>query len=176
MFNWSKKSSPQAATASVSPAVVADPKMQAALRSGDMTRSPDAKAMSSTGPGAIGIVSPEQPSPAPHLVAVPKAEPVKPVLGRSGDTIPNASAGHSSHVPGAPTGNGNGSGGKGGAGGPGGPADGGIFKHTPPEGHAKKVSEVLGEIVWLMSQSPLHKQFFISDLEWSVAKATNEKC
>jgi cytolysin-activating lysine-acyltransferase len=28
------------------------------------------------------------------------------------------------------------------------------------------VSAVLGEIVWLMSQSPLHKQFFISDLEW----------
>ena len=28
------------------------------------------------------------------------------------------------------------------------------------------MSEVLGEIVWLMSQSPLHKQFFISDLEW----------
>ena len=43
-----------------------------------------------------------------------------------------------------------------------------IFKHAPPEGHAKKVSEVLGEIVWLMSQSPLHKQFFISDLEWFV--------
>ena len=27
---------------------------------------------------------------------------------------------------------------------------------------------MLGEIVWLMSQSPLHKQFFISDLEWLV--------
>jgi cytolysin-activating lysine-acyltransferase len=37
-----------------------------------------------------------------------------------------------------------------------------------PDGAAKKVSEVLGEIVWLMSQSPLHKQFFISDLEWLV--------
>jgi hypothetical protein len=47
------------------------------------------------------------------------------------------------------------------------------FNHPAPEGHAKKVSEVLGEIVWLMSQSctlvalPLrylsavHKQFFI---------------
>lgn len=43
-----------------------------------------------------------------------------------------------------------------------------IFKHAAPDGHAKKVSEVLGEIVWLMSQSPLHKQFFISDLEWFV--------
>jgi cytolysin-activating lysine-acyltransferase len=30
------------------------------------------------------------------------------------------------------------------------------------------LSAVLGEIVWLMSQSPLHKQFFISDLEWFV--------
>ncbi len=30
------------------------------------------------------------------------------------------------------------------------------------------ISEVLGEIVWLMSQSALHKQFFISDLEWLV--------
>jgi cytolysin-activating lysine-acyltransferase len=27
---------------------------------------------------------------------------------------------------------------------------------------------VLGEIVWLMSSSPIHKQFFISDLEWMV--------
>ena len=27
---------------------------------------------------------------------------------------------------------------------------------------------VLGEIVWQMSQSPLHKSFFISDLEWLV--------
>jgi cytolysin-activating lysine-acyltransferase len=27
---------------------------------------------------------------------------------------------------------------------------------------------VLGEIVWLMSQSPIHKQFYISDLEWFV--------
>jgi cytolysin-activating lysine-acyltransferase len=27
---------------------------------------------------------------------------------------------------------------------------------------------VLGEIAWLMSQSPIHKQFFISDLEWFV--------
>ncbi len=45
---------------------------------------------------------------------------------------------------------------------------GSIFKHAAPEGHAKKVSEVLGEIVWLMSQSPLHKQLFIADLEWLV--------
>lgn len=43
-----------------------------------------------------------------------------------------------------------------------------IFNKPAPKGAAKKVSEVLGEIVWLMSQSPLHKQFFISDLEWFV--------
>jgi cytolysin-activating lysine-acyltransferase len=43
-----------------------------------------------------------------------------------------------------------------------------IFTKPAPEGAGKKVSEVLGEIVWLMSQSPLHKQFFISDLEWLV--------
>jgi cytolysin-activating lysine-acyltransferase len=43
-----------------------------------------------------------------------------------------------------------------------------IFKQPAPKGHAKTVSAVLGEIVWLMSQSALHKQFFISDLEWFV--------
>lgn len=59
----------------------------------------------------------------------------------------------------------------------GGPAHGGKDQQTPPDtvfdqpapaGAAKKTSEVLGEIVWLMSQSPLHKQFFVSDLEWFV--------
>ena len=62
---------------------------------------------------------------------------------------------------------------------PGGPGNGGTggaggsgpFSHAAPEGHAKKVSEVLGEITWLMSQSALHKQFFISDLEWPAAQA-----
>ncbi len=41
-----------------------------------------------------------------------------------------------------------------------------VFDQPAPAGAGKKMSEVLGEIVWLMSQSPLHKQFFISDLEW----------
>jgi cytolysin-activating lysine-acyltransferase len=45
---------------------------------------------------------------------------------------------------------------------------GGIFDQPAPAGAAKKTSEVLGEITWLMSQSPLHKQLFISDLEWLV--------
>jgi len=47
-----------------------------------------------------------------------------------------------------------------------------LFTHAAPEGAAKKTSEVPGnsnaETVWLMSQSPLHKRFFIGDLEWFV--------
>lgn len=35
---------------------------------------------------------------------------------------------------------------------------------TPPA--SKTVAQMLGEIVWLMSQSPIHKQLFIGDLEW----------
>ncbi|MEQ1612718.1 MAG: toxin-activating lysine-acyltransferase [Hyphomicrobiaceae bacterium] len=42
------------------------------------------------------------------------------------------------------------------------------FQYAAPEGSAKTMSAVLGEIVWLMSQSPIHKSFFISDLEWFV--------
>ena len=43
--------------------------------------------------------------------------------------------------------------------------------NTSPSGaspqHAPKtVAQILGEIVWLMSQSPTHKQLFIGDLEW----------
>lgn len=30
----------------------------------------------------------------------------------------------------------------------------------------KTVAQMLGEVVWLMSQSPAHKQLFIGDLEW----------
>jgi cytolysin-activating lysine-acyltransferase len=33
------------------------------------------------------------------------------------------------------------------------------------------VSHMFGEIVWLMSQSPLHKHFAIADLEWMVMPA-----
>lgn len=32
----------------------------------------------------------------------------------------------------------------------------------------KSISAILGEIVWLMSQSPIHKRLTISDLEWLV--------
>lgn len=34
---------------------------------------------------------------------------------------------------------------------------------TPPR---KTVSQVLGEVTWLLTQSPVHKQLFIGDLEW----------
>lgn len=39
---------------------------------------------------------------------------------------------------------------------------------TAPKGAApqKTVAQVLGEITWLMTQSSLHKQLFIGDLEW----------
>ena len=52
----------------------------------------------------------------------------------------------------------NGGGSNGGAAGP--------ASAAPP--HPKTVAEVLGEIVWLMSQSPAHKHSFIADLEWMV--------
>ena len=47
------------------------------------------------------------------------------------------------------------------------------FTKEAPNGSAQTVSQVLGEIVWLMSTSPVHKRFFISDLEWPVAQATS---
>lgn len=37
-----------------------------------------------------------------------------------------------------------------------------------PPGADKTIAAVLGEIVWLMSQSPEYKQYLISDLEWLV--------
>ena len=37
---------------------------------------------------------------------------------------------------------------------------------TPPQPAPKTVAQMLGEIVWLMTQSPVHKQLFIGDLEW----------
>jgi cytolysin-activating lysine-acyltransferase len=39
----------------------------------------------------------------------------------------------------------------------------GTTPQTPPQ---KTVSQVLGEITWLLTQSPVHKQLFIGDLEW----------
>lgn len=36
----------------------------------------------------------------------------------------------------------------------------------PAQTVQKTVSHVLGEVCWLMTQSPVHKQMFIGDLEW----------
>jgi cytolysin-activating lysine-acyltransferase len=38
---------------------------------------------------------------------------------------------------------------------------------SPP----KTVAQVLGELTWLLTQSPLHKTMFIGDLEWFVMPA-----
>ena len=38
--------------------------------------------------------------------------------------------------------------------------------NTPPP--KKTVSQVLGEVTWLLTQSPVHKQLFIGDLEWFI--------
>ncbi|MEM1146274.1 MAG: toxin-activating lysine-acyltransferase [Pseudomonadota bacterium] len=43
--------------------------------------------------------------------------------------------------------------------------------HGPATAPKKTVSQVLGEITWLLTQSPLHKQLFIGDLEWFVMPA-----
>ncbi len=43
-----------------------------------------------------------------------------------------------------------------------------VFTEPMPGPKRRTVSEVLGEIVWLFSQSAHHKTFFISDLEWLV--------
>lgn len=51
-----------------------------------------------------------------------------------------------------------------------GPAHGGAAATTPNPG-ARTVSQVLGEIVWLLTQSPIHKTLFLSDLEWMVMPA-----
>ena len=39
------------------------------------------------------------------------------------------------------------------------------------EGPSKTVSQVLGEITWLMTQSPRHKAMTLADLEWLVMPA-----
>lgn len=37
-----------------------------------------------------------------------------------------------------------------------------------PTDHSKTLSNILGEIIWLMTRSASHRYFFISDLEWMV--------
>lgn len=46
-------------------------------------------------------------------------------------------------------------------------------KDEPLRGEAapKTVSQLSGEITWLMTQSPRHKQILIGDLEWLVMPA-----
>lgn len=44
-------------------------------------------------------------------------------------------------------------------------------KSAPMEAPKKTVSQVLGEVTWLLTQSPVHKQLFIGDLEWFVMPA-----
>jgi len=101
-------------------------------------------------------LSREPPSPGRMGQGVPSAQ-ARPAAAAAG----NIQAREGGSRMGSGNGNGNNTGGAG-------AGTGSIFSHAPPEGHAKKLSEVLGEIVWLLSQSPLHKQFFISDLEWFV--------
>ncbi len=98
----------------------------------------------------VKLLGEAPPAASPNLMGL-KSQPASPPPQAASSKAPNGNP-----PPGAPPAGGAGKG------------DETIFKHAPPEGHAKKVSEVLGEIVWLMSQSPLHKQFFIADLEWFV--------
>jgi cytolysin-activating lysine-acyltransferase len=55
------------------------------------------------------------------------------------------------------------------------PASGGAARSGQPIGQAepppKTVAQVLGEIVWLMTQSPRHKAIALGDLEWLVMPA-----
>lgn len=41
----------------------------------------------------------------------------------------------------------------------------------PPPGVPRTVAEALGQIVWLLSQSPLHRELKIKELEWSFMPA-----
>ena len=48
------------------------------------------------------------------------------------------------------------------------------MQHLTPaggDGTPQTVAEALGQITWLFSQSPLHRQLKIADLEWSVMPA-----
>lgn len=44
-------------------------------------------------------------------------------------------------------------------------------KLTPPPGAPRTVAEALGQIVWLLSQSALHRELKIKELEWSFMPA-----
>jgi cytolysin-activating lysine-acyltransferase len=42
---------------------------------------------------------------------------------------------------------------------------------APPPGVPRTAAEALGQIVWLLSQSPLHRELKMKDLEWSFMPA-----
>lgn len=42
---------------------------------------------------------------------------------------------------------------------------------TSPPGAPRTVAEALGQVVWLLSQSPVHRELKIRDLEWSFMPA-----
>jgi cytolysin-activating lysine-acyltransferase len=42
------------------------------------------------------------------------------------------------------------------------------LRPTEPTPQPKTVSQMLGEITWLLTQSPIHRQLFLGDLEWFV--------
>ena len=42
------------------------------------------------------------------------------------------------------------------------------FSHPTPKGASRTVAGVLGEITWLLTQSPAHKGLFVSDIEWMI--------
>lgn len=44
-------------------------------------------------------------------------------------------------------------------------------KPAPAPGTPKTVAEALGQIVWLLSQSPMHRELKIKELEWSFMPA-----
>jgi cytolysin-activating lysine-acyltransferase len=46
-----------------------------------------------------------------------------------------------------------------------------IPPNTAPPGVPRTVAEALGQIVWLLSQSPMHRELKIKDLEWSFMPA-----
>lgn len=59
------------------------------------------------------------------------------------------------------------------AGAPGAPAGGqiGSMSGTSAAGPQKTVATMLGEMVWLLTMSPTHKHFALSDLKWLVMPA-----
>jgi cytolysin-activating lysine-acyltransferase len=44
-------------------------------------------------------------------------------------------------------------------------------KPSPPPGVPRTIAEALGQIVWIFSQSPIHRELKIKELEWSVMPA-----